>query len=82
MEYKCKALYSTPQEKEELWNMYLNPETKLSMRIQQYSMTGFNNINCLDEIKPYYEKWFENLIKVFKERAIDFSDSFFSCMFP
>jgi hypothetical protein len=82
MEYKCKALNSTVLEKEELWKMYLNPETKLSMRVQQYSMQGFNNVNSLEDLLPFYYKWFENLTSVFKDRAYDFSQSFFLNLFP
>ena len=45
-------------------------------------MSGFNNIFCLEELKPYYNEFFDKLESIFDNRSKDFSSSFYSYLFP
>lgn len=59
MEAKCRALSVKPDDREKLWNSYFGPNKAMSLRHLQYSWSGFNNDENVDEVSPYWNKWFE-----------------------
>ena len=64
-------------EREQLWNSFLDTKNTLSVKTISHQMAGFNNYSCIDELKPYYEKYFASLVSVFKERAKDYAMTFY-----
>jgi len=70
--------------KESSWKKYLDPNSLKGISNWQISadMAGFRWEHQHEIIKDYNLKFFENIKKIFKEREKEFSNSFFSNLFP
>ena len=78
----CEALSIQGDERRSLWERYLIGEAKDSVKMIGESMSGFNDISRLEELKEFHEEFFDNLIKVFQTRPREYSKEFYKRLFP
>ncbi|CAK86275.1 unnamed protein product (macronuclear) [Paramecium tetraurelia] len=79
---KCQALKANEQERAALWQRFVDPENKESVKLIAESMAGFNNERRYLSLEPYQEKFFEVIVQIFQTRSNDFSKTFFDYLFP
>ncbi|EAS02858.2 peptidase M1 family aminopeptidase (macronuclear) [Tetrahymena thermophila SB210] len=65
-EQYCKSLLASPEEKEKLWQSYLDPNNPLSTRLLEYSLMGFKSHSTTELTQKYQLLWLQNLSYVFK----------------
>ncbi|EGR28494.1 hypothetical protein IMG5_174220 [Ichthyophthirius multifiliis] len=81
-EYKCKALDANQQEREQLWNSYINYDGKTSLRRIQFSWSGFSQTFNPDELEPYYQKFFDSVIVIHSKQNKEYANDFYQYLFP
>jgi len=68
--------------KNEAWERFLNPQTKLSVHQSAAEMSGFRWVHQDSILVPFNEKFFSSLRSVFESRDKEFCNSFFYSLFP
>ncbi|CAD8067377.1 unnamed protein product [Paramecium primaurelia] len=79
---KCQALNANEQERATLWQKFIDPNNKESVKLIAESMSGFNNERRYLSLEPYQDKFFDVIIQIFQTRSNDFSKTFYDNLFP
>ncbi|CAD8060911.1 unnamed protein product [Paramecium primaurelia] len=79
---RCQALIANEQERAALWQKFIDPNDKESVKMMQESMAGFNNERRYLSLEPYQDKFFEVIIQIFQTKSNDFSKTFYDYLFP
>jgi len=65
-----------------IWESFFDEKTAESNHIMGAIMNGFNNNVNESDIEKYQEKFFDNVLKVFKDRTKDYGKEFYDNLFP
>lgn len=71
-----------PQEREQLWDTFINPPSDVSSRVQQSLMFGFNNERIASKHPVYASKFFDVLMTVYEKTTYDYFNIFYHALFP
>lgn len=78
----CDAAIYDPAVKEKYWNMITADKLELSVYDQQAVMRTLLPLNQVDIVRPYIDKFFEVVPKIYKTRERDGRDPFFFFISP
>ncbi|EAS02835.3 peptidase M1 family aminopeptidase (macronuclear) [Tetrahymena thermophila SB210] len=81
MEQKCRAIVASAEERQVLWNQYIN-KLEFSQRILQNSMEGFVSTKDSDLIKPYNEKFFADIKVVYANQIPEYASIVYDSLQP
>jgi len=54
----------------------------MSLRLLEYSMSGFNNNEYVEELQGFYDEWWASIDEIFPKLAKDNRSAFYSYLFP
>lgn len=63
----CMALLPTPESKAQVWQAITDVTSTESIYKRSAKMGGFYSYKQMDLIKPYFEKFFEELPKIYEK---------------
>ncbi len=75
-------MIANDKERQEIWDSYLDANNKISMRLLQYSFSGFSDDSNAEAYVKYEQSWFDNLISQYDKRTNEYATSFYSGLFP
>lgn len=82
LKFKCLASIPDAKMKQQVWNDFTNPESKLSLRLKQSLMESFYTPSQKDMLKPYYLQYFSSMISMYKQNTYPFFKDYFRDLLP
>ncbi|KRX11163.1 hypothetical protein PPERSA_10930 [Pseudocohnilembus persalinus] len=80
----CDAAIATPEQREQLYKQYTDPNSKeMSLRTKEYSIQGFNNRKRVEQLQGFYERWYNDLVPYAQNfQTRDHISAFFNGLLP
>jgi len=76
----CEALLASGEERQKLWNSFLDLENKTSVHAIAKSMRGYND--SLHNTSDHEKVFFDNIINIFRNRPNKFANAYYNNLFP
>ena len=82
-DYRIKAMTANKEERQQLWEQYMNPDSGLSYHMLGKSIGGFNSKWVDYSLRePYFKMYYDNILQVLKTRGKNFSSKLFHGLKP
>jgi hypothetical protein len=78
----CDALLPDPENKEKVWKMLTDPDSTESLHKRIARMSGFYSVSQLDIIRPYFDRFYEDAIKVYQTQSFKYFENFVAHLLP
>ena len=78
----CEAAIPTAENKAKHWKLFLDEKTKESEHMIFSAMGGFTSWLQFDLLKPYVDKFFDEVVGIFEKRSRSYAESFFCSLKP
>lgn len=80
--YGAKVAFPNSETKAIAWKEFNDPKTKFSTDMLRYGMRGFYWDHQEEILSIYEDKYFQNVIRIYKERDSHFSSAYGNILFP